>query len=132
MRKGLHAFAQTALKDNLYQETPKFRGLYFSSSQQIEVAAGDEKVNNKGHFLHHLFTRVMPPDRGLLSTLPSAERLRRAIRNYGFSTSGALLALFIILLSSAYFADQKVMDNLLVNHSAINLKGGFNSEVQRS
>ena len=121
LRKGLHAFAQTALKDNLYQETPKFRGLYFSSSQQVEVSAGDEKVNNKGHFLHHLFTRVMPPDRGLLSTLPSAERLRRAVRNYGFSTSGAVLALFITLFSSAYFTDRDSMDDLLLNHSTINL-----------
>ncbi len=122
LRKGLHAFAQTALKDNLYQETPKFRGLYFSSSQQVEVAAGDQKVHNKGHFLHHLFTRVMPPDRGLLSTLPSAERLRRAVRNYGFSTSGAVLALFVVLFSSAYFADRKSIADLMVNHSTINLE----------
>ena len=122
LRSGLHAFSQTALKDNLYQETPKFRGLYFSSSQQTETGAGEQPVVNKGHFLHHLFTKVMPPDRGLLSTLPSAERLRRAVRNYGFSTSGAVLALIIVLLSSAYVADRENMSGLLEKHSEINLK----------
>lgn len=121
LRGGLHAFAQTALKDNLYQETPRFRGLYFSSSQQTEAASGDEKVVNKGHFLHHLFTRVMPPDRGLLSTLPSAERLRRAVQTYGFSTSGAILALFIILFTSAYLADRDKISSLFERHDDIYL-----------
>ncbi len=122
LRAGLHAFAQTALKDNLYQETPRFRGLYFSSSQQQESSAGEEKVVNKGHFLHHLFTRVMPPDRGLLSTLPSAERLRRAIRTYGFSTSGAILALFIVLFTSAYLADRDSIQSLFDVHDGIVLE----------
>ena len=72
IRSGLHAFAQTALKDNLYQETPRFRGLYFSSSQQVEGTPGSDEVTDRGLFLHHLFTKVMPPDRGILSTLPSA------------------------------------------------------------
>ncbi len=121
LRKGLHSFSQTALKDNLYQETPKFRGLYFSSSQQVEVSAGDQQVTNKGHFLHHLFTRVMPPDRGLLITLPSAERLRRAVRNYGFSASGAVLVLIIVLLTSAYLTDRDDMQGILENHSSIKL-----------
>ena len=121
LRSGLHAFAQTALKDNLYQETPRFRGLYFSSSQQCESVAGEEKVVNKGHFLHHLFTRVMPPDRGLLSTLPSAERLRRAVRTYGLSTSGAILALFIVLFTSAYLRDRDKIQSLFEVHDAIHL-----------
>ncbi len=122
LRKGLHAFAQTALKNNLYQETPKFRGLYFSSSQQVKVSAGEEEVVNKGHFLHHLFTRVMPPDRGLLSTLPSAERIRRAVRNYGFSASGAALLTLIVTLTSAFLTDQANMQTMLENHDRIDLQ----------
>lgn len=117
LRKGLHAFTQTALKDNLYQETPKFRGLYFSSSQQHVTEGGDVKTVNHGRFLHHLFTRVMPPDRGLLSTLPSAERLRRAFRNYGFGTSGIVLAVIIVLLSSAYLRDYSLLSELTEAHT---------------
>ena len=124
MRKGLHAFARTALKDNLYQETPRFRGLYFSSSQQLEKQQGEESLKNNGIFLHHLFTRVMPPDRGILSTLPSAERLRRAVRNYGFSTSGAVMVLLIVGLTSAFFSDKSQLDNIIDSHSEVNLQEG--------
>jgi type VI secretion system protein ImpL len=122
LRKGLHAFAQTALKDNLYQETPKFRGLYFSSSQQYVAEGGGVKTVNHGRFLHHLFTRVMPPDRGLLSTLPSAERLRRAFRNYGFGTSGVVLALIIVLMTSAYLRDYSQLSGLTETHTEFELQ----------
>lgn len=122
VRGGLHAFAQTALKDNLYQETPKFRGLYFSSSQQIEDTPGSDEVTDRGLFLHHLFTRVMPPDRGILSTLPSAERLRRAVRYYGLSISGGVLALLLLGLSSAYIGDKAGLSKVADTHNRILLK----------
>ena len=122
LRKGLHAFAQTALKDNLYQETPKFRGLYFSSSQQYVAEGGGVKTVNHGRFLHHLFTKVMPPDRGLLSTLPSAERLRRAFRNYGFGTSGVVLAFIIVLMTSAYLRDYSQLSGLTETHTEFELQ----------
>lgn len=121
IRAGLHAFAQTALKNNLYQETPRFRGLYFSSSQQSTGAGESEQLNNRGLFLHHLFTKVMPPDRGILSTLPSAERLRRAIRYYGLSISGAALAVMLVILTSAFLTDKADLDKLLDTHAPINL-----------
>jgi len=119
LRAGLHAFAQTALKDNLYQETPRFRGLYFSSSQQSTEEGADTEMTNRGLFLHELFTRVMPPDRGLLSTLPSAERIRRAIRNYGVSISGLTLALLLAGLSVAFVNDLASLNALLSRHTEI-------------
>lgn len=128
LRKGLHAFASTALKDNLYQETPRFRGLYFSSSQHVEKERGEDKLRNNGVFLHHLFTRVMPPDRGILSTLPSAERLRRAVRNYGISTSGVILIAVIIGLASAYLNDISKLDRILDTYSEIDLNYGDTSD----
>ena len=124
MRKGLHAFARTALKDNLYQETPRFRGLYFSSSQQAKKEQGEDNLKNNGIFLHHLFTKVMPPDRGILSTLPSAERLRRAIKTYGISISGAVLVVLILGLTSAFFNDKSSLDKIVDSHSEINLIEG--------
>ena len=124
LRKGLHAFSRTALKDNLYQETPRFRGLYFSSSQQTTKETSDADLKNNGMFLHHLFTKVMPPDRGILSTLPSAERLRRAVRNYGVSTSGAVLVVLIIALTSAFFKDKADLDTILESYSEVNMVAG--------
>jgi len=128
LRKGLHAFSRTALKDNLYQETPRFRGLYFSSSQHVEKEQGEEKLKNNGIFLHHLFTRVMPPDRGILSTLPSAERLRRAVRNYGVSVSGAVLLAFVIGLTSAYFNDISKLNRIIDSSEEIDLNEGDTSD----
>lgn len=121
MRKGLHAFSRTALKDNLYQETPRFRGLYFSSGQQDKKDQDNQKKTNKGVFLHQLFTKVMPPDRGILSTLASAERVRRAVRNYGISASGAVLTLFIVGLTVAFLSDKSNLNNIIESHSEINL-----------
>jgi type VI secretion system protein ImpL len=122
IRKGLHAFAQTALKDNLYQETPRFRGLYFSSSQQqIDTSSNSQKMKDRGLFLHQLFTKVMPPDRGLLGTLPSSERLRRAIRNYGMSIGGGLLGLFLLGLSSAFISDSSSLEKILDTHVQVEL-----------
>lgn len=127
MRKGLHAFAKTALKDNLYQETPRFRGLYFSSSQQVKKQDGEANLKNYGIFLHHLFTKVMPPDRGILSTLPSAERLRRAVKTYGISISGAVLVSLILGLSSAFFTDKSSLEDIISGHSEIDLLEGDTS-----
>ncbi|PCJ86094.1 MAG: hypothetical protein COA54_09660 [Thiotrichaceae bacterium] len=121
MRKGLHAFSKTALKDNLYQETPRFRGLYFSSSQQMQKEHGDVDLKNKGIFLHHLFTKVMPPDRGILSTLPSAERLRRAVKYYGVSASGAILLLLIIAITTVFFNDKSSLDDIVDSYAEINM-----------
>jgi type VI secretion system protein ImpL len=121
MRAGLHAFVQTALKNNLYQETPRFRGLYFSSSQQSTGDGAEAELANRGLFLHELFTRVMPPDRGMLSTLPSAERIRRAIRNYGLSISGATLALLIVGLTSTFFADHASLEKVIEGHTSIDV-----------
>ncbi len=131
MRAGLHAFASTALKDNLYQETPKFRGLYFSSSQQqISGQAGETKLVNHGMFLHHLFTHVMPPDRGLLGTLPSAERLRRAFRNYSLSVSGFVTAAIIVGLSVAFVNDKSTLEDLLDSNTEINLsQNNINQQI---
>jgi type VI secretion system protein ImpL len=121
MRPGLHALVQTALKNNLYQETPRFRGLYFSSSQQVSEDSADAELKNRGLFLRELFTRVMPPDRGLLSTLPSAERIRRAIKYYGMSISGITLALLIAGLSMAFVSDQNSLKKVIHRHVAIDL-----------
>ncbi|MFT5657247.1 MAG: type VI secretion system protein ImpL [Gammaproteobacteria bacterium] len=121
IRSGLQAFAQTALKDNLYQETPRFRGLYFSSSQQQVDTNNPEQMKDRGLFLHQLFTKVMPPDRGLLSTLPSAERLRRALRNYGMSIGGGLLGLFLLGLSSAFIGDSTGLEKVVDSHAKIEL-----------
>lgn len=121
LRDGLHSFSSTALKANLYQESPKLRGLYFSSSQHDVSEEGSSEIKNEGLFLHHLFTRIMPPDRGILSTLPSAERLRRAARNYGLSGAGLTIAAAVLMMSFAFVKDQRALEFLLSKSTEIQM-----------
>lgn len=78
LARGLEAFTQGAFQKNPYQETPMFRGIYFSSGRQegtpyshflnalgligsAEVLPG----TSKGLFLHDFFARILPGDRHL-------------------------------------------------------------------
>ncbi|MBL1275608.1 MAG: hypothetical protein COB30_005945 [Ectothiorhodospiraceae bacterium] len=123
LREGLHAFINAALKENPYQDTPKFRGLYFTSSQQnITERDGSSKARDHGMFLQQLFTRVMPADRGLLDTLPSAARLRRAALQYGLSIGGGLTVLAFITLTILFTGDHARLKEIKSVYSTIDLQ----------
>lgn len=111
LRSGLHYFVQGALKANPYQETPRFRGLFFSSSRQ---ALGQDGVfEERGLFLRDLFTRILPGDRGLLESLPAAARLRSAARAFGVSLTVGVLMLVAALASAQFVADRGALLTLL-------------------
>lgn len=61
----INAFSSGAFSPNPYQESPNLRGIYCSS------ALGQ---NSRGLFLRDFFTRVIPGDRAMVSTLSRAER----------------------------------------------------------
>ena len=131
LRTGLHAFIKAALKENPYQDTPKFRGLYFSSSQQnVLKHDGSTQTRNHGMFLQQLFTRVMPADRSLLETLPSAARLRRAALQYGLSIGGGLTLLAFITLTILFTSDHARLKEIQSVYSDIDLQQkGVNEQV---
>lgn len=112
VRDGLHTFIRTALKGNAYQEAPHFRGLYFSSSVQEQ---NGEKVKN-GLFLHDFFTKILPSDRGSLVSLPSALRIKSAMRKYALGISGALTFSAMVGLSALYDSDQSVLKEIQTNY----------------
>ncbi|EAT13265.1 hypothetical protein HF888_07215 [Bermanella marisrubri] len=112
VRDGLHTFIRTALKGNAYQEAPHFRGLYFSSSVQEQDG---EKVKN-GLFLHDFFTKILPSDRGSLVSLPSALRIKSAMRKYALGISGALTFSAMVGLSALYDSDQSVLKEIQTNY----------------
>ncbi len=131
LRTGLHAFIKAALKENPYQDTPKFRGLYFSSSQQnIAAHDGSTTARDHGMFLQQLFTRVMPADRGLLDTLPSAARLRRAALQYSLSIGGGLTLFAFIALTVLFTSDHARLKEIQSVYSSIDLQQkGINEQV---
>jgi len=134
VREGLHHFVQTALKENPFQDTPLFRGLYFSSSQQYETGKEhiEENLNNNGRFLHEIFTRVMPRDRGLMDSLPSAERFRRAMRNYSAGIGGVSLALVLLFMSVVYNNDKQVLAKISSEYTKFDLQKNGISEQMHS
>ncbi len=113
LRDGLQTFIKTALKGNAYQEAPPFRGLYFSSSIHDEQGS----TVREGMFLHDLFTRILPSDRGLLVNLPSAVRLRRAMRRYALGISGALTFVALVGLTALYNNDREVLADIYTNYA---------------
>ena len=117
LRDNLHAFINTALVGNIYQEAPKFRGLYFGSSVQNL----NGKETQRGVFLHEFFTRVLPSDRGLYESLPSIERLQRAVRRYALGIGGAVTLITFAALTLAYEANRSVLETLRDTFSEVEL-----------
>lgn len=113
LRSGLHTFTRTALKGNKYQESPPFRGLYFSSSVHEE----EGEVVRDGMFLHDFFTRILPRDRSMLVSLPSAVRIRRAIRKYAFGIVGATAFVGTVALTALYDKDKSFLSEIQTNFS---------------
>lgn len=112
LRRGLVAFANGALAENAYQETPYLRGLFLSSSEQSVNEKKNAPTEARGLFLKEFFTRVMPPDRDLLRTLPKAERLRRLALQYGASIGGAVVGLAFIALAGLFLTDLRALETL--------------------
>ncbi len=118
VRSGLHTFIKTALKGNAYQEAPRFRGLYFSSSLQEKDGV---QVKN-GLFLHDFFTKILPADRGSLVSLPSALRIRSAARKYALGISGAVTFSAIVGLSALYESDKSILQDIYTNYADSNIE----------
>ncbi|MCJ8315115.1 MAG: hypothetical protein HRU38_23975, partial [Saccharospirillaceae bacterium] len=119
IRVGLHHFIGTALKENPYQDTPSFRGMFFSSSQNVEDKTG--RLVNKGLFLHDFFTKVLPLDRGLLDSLPSAVRTYRTTKRYWISVMGGAALITLLAITSLYWKDMSQLNTINSHYISIEL-----------
>lgn len=115
LKPGLRAFMKTAFQENPFQETPIFRGIFFSSGRQEGTpyshflqALGliDEKEvlpgTNKGLFLHDFFSKILPRDRGLFAPTKRSMEWARVTRNLGLTAWIALGLAVCGLLSFAF------------------------------
>ncbi|HSN17388.1 MAG TPA: type VI secretion protein IcmF/TssM N-terminal domain-containing protein [Gammaproteobacteria bacterium] len=112
LRDGLRHFADGTLRGSPYLETPYFRGLFLSSSQQALGGVQGSGLKDRGLFLHDLFTKVMPADRGLLVTLPAAERVRRSLQHYWIGIAGGLLAAAGLVTSFLFLHDYGALHSI--------------------
>lgn len=131
LRDGLHHFLDGALKGSPYLETPHFRGLFISSSQQALPGDKAKRLKDRGLFLHDLFTKVLPADRGLLVTLPAAERIRRALQRYWIGITGGILVAAALVLSFWFLRDLHALREIHTAAQPIEfVRGDVNSQVQ--
>ncbi len=115
LKPGLRTLMKAAFQENPFQETPIFRGLFFSSGRQEGTpyshflqALGliDEKEvlpgTNKGLFLHDFFSKILPRDRGLFAPTKRSVEWARVTRNLGLTAWIALGLAICGLLSFAF------------------------------
>jgi type VI secretion system protein ImpL len=112
---GLGSFVRAAFQENRYQETPLLRGVYLSSGRQegtpyshflgdLGLIGAKEVLpgTNRGLFLHDLFEKLLPRDRGLLAPTTRTMQWKGLTRNLGL-TSWVLLGLALSGLLSYSF-----------------------------
>lgn len=122
----LKAFARGAFEENPYQESPLFRGMFFSSGEQAgelqsEFLSGLASLGGinrhlpgttRGLFLHDFFAKVLPRDRNLFTPILEFLRWKLLTRNLGMASW--LLVLFLVsgLLSLSYIGNLRAMNDL--------------------
>ncbi len=122
VRNGLRSFAQGAFQENPYQETPLLRGLYFSSGKQEGTpyshflnALGliDQKEvlpgTSRGLFLHDLFAKILPRDRGLFAPTQKAIEWSRLTRNLGLVAWITFVIALCGLLSFSFVKNLRII-----------------------
>jgi type VI secretion system protein ImpL len=143
VRGSLAALVDALLTENVYQDTPILRGVYFTSGTQEgraidrvmqkmaeafgikpSTAEAEPVVEAKSYFLRDVFTSVIIPDQGI--AVRSAKALRReAIRNWvlaGAAACAALLCLVFPLRSFLANRDLVESTGVLVDRVAGKLR----------
>jgi len=96
LKSGLEAYVHSLFGDDIYQATPLFRGLYFSSacrkgrpeSEFLKTAGisydNDQSMDkNKGFFLRSFFSAILPKDRNVFTPLSEFIMWRRTTLTLG-------------------------------------------------
>jgi len=115
IQPGLTSFVRSAFEENPYQETPMFRGVFFSSGRQEGAPyshflqalglIGQRDVlpgTSKGLFLHDFFSKILPRDRELFAPTQRALSWSRLTRNLGLTAWVAVGVAVCGLLSYAF------------------------------
>jgi type VI secretion system protein ImpL len=124
LRRGLQSFMNGAFKENPYQETPILRGLFFTSGRQegspyshfLKALGliGEKEVlpgTSKGLFLHDLFSKILPKDRGLFAPTKRALQWRLLTRNLGLTAWIVLIVALCGILSFSFVKNLKVIQD---------------------
>ncbi len=137
IKPGLKAFVKGAFQENPYQETPFFRGIYFSSGRQEGTPfshfmkdlglIGERDVlpgTNRGLFLHDFFSRLLPSDRGLFKVTQRGAAWKKLTRNIGFAAWTAIIIAFCGIMSFSFVKNLNTIKTASVQFSGHELLQG--------
>jgi type VI secretion system protein ImpL len=143
LRPGLEAFVKAAFQENSYQDTPLFRGVFFSSGKQegspfskllggLGLISEQEVLpgTSRGLFLHDFFDKVLPMDRALFAPTSRSLEWQLITRNLG------LAAWVLIWLSLSGILSYSFVKNMAIIRDASGviakspqLKGDFAGDL---
>ena len=126
-KENLALFVDHLFQPNPYQESPAFRGFYFTSgtqegapidrviqsiSEQFDFAVGsnggaeEPEMETKSYFIKDLFTDVIVPDQYMVEQTSKSARRGRFMRFGVGAAAAALLVLFVLLAGQAVVRSQ--------------------------
>jgi type VI secretion system protein ImpL len=131
-RRNLSHFVGKLFQPNPYQESPLFRGFYFTSGTQEGVpidrvvqsvaktfdlpAALTEQFNpemeTKSYFIRDLLCDVVVPDQNMVDRSSRAQKSGKLLRLAVFGLVAFGLVAFILGVTQAYFRSKVVLDSL--------------------
>ena len=122
IESGLRAYVKGMFQENPYQESPLFRGIYFSSGcqegtpfssflKEMGLITEQEVLpgTSRGLFLHDFFSKLLPSDRGLFSQTQRGAAWSRLTRNIGFAAWTTLIIFFCGILSFSFVKNLNIM-----------------------
>lgn len=146
LRKNLAEFIQPLLLENVFQDTPVMRGVYFTSGTQelkpvekltgtdAEVLAGprpstDSSVEGRSYFLWDIFTKVMFPDQEMaMRSSLEEQRFRRRQKVLTLAYFAAAAAL-LVLPAVSFFQNRALAFGIRDAITSVQLRGG--SDIKR-
>src|SRR6476660_6711783 len=102
-RRRLGAFVTTLFRPNPFSENPFLRGFYFTATPAAKPVGNSPASVASGYFSEALFRDVILRDKDLVRTF-QAQRQRAPVFGWAMTMLGALLVLFLLVMSGISLA----------------------------
>ncbi|MDD2735361.1 MAG: type VI secretion protein IcmF/TssM N-terminal domain-containing protein [Desulfuromonadaceae bacterium] len=143
LKPGLEVFVKTAFQENNYQDTPLFRGVFFSSGKQegtpfskllggLGLISEQEILpgTSRGIFLHDFFDKVLPMDRSMFAPTSRSREWQMITRNLGLASWILIWVSLCGILSYSFVKNMSIIrDATGVIAKSPQLKGNFFADL---
>ncbi len=122
LKPGLEAYVGSLFGEDIYQATPLFRGIYFSSACRqgtpkseflektgIKYTGANRSDKNKGYFLKNLFQAVLPSDRNIFTPISEFLVWRKVTISLGIFSLIMICSALCGVLTFSYYNNVKAI-----------------------